>query len=103
MRAAPTLTEEILWQVLRGSRLGVAFRRQAIIGRCIVDFVAPSIRLVVEFDGGYHTRRPTARGCAAGPGAAACRVSRRACVSGAMVQHRLGDAVALVAAIDASS
>ena len=40
MRAAPTLTENILWQVLRGSQLGVGFRRQAVVGRYIADFLA---------------------------------------------------------------
>jgi very-short-patch-repair endonuclease len=39
---------------------GVWFRRQVVIGRYIVDFVAPSGRLVVEVDGGYHGGRVTA-------------------------------------------
>jgi len=78
MRAQPTLTEEILWQVLRGSRLGVAFRRQAVIGRFIVDFVAPSIRLVVEVDGGSTTR--TRRSCAPmRGGTGTCGVPGTAC------------------------
>jgi very-short-patch-repair endonuclease len=42
---------------LRGARLGVAFRRQAVIGDYIVDFLAPAVSLVVEVDGGYHGRR----------------------------------------------
>jgi len=54
MRSAPTTTEALLWQALRGSRLGVAFRRQVVIGEYIADFVAPSARLVVEVDGAYH-------------------------------------------------
>jgi very-short-patch-repair endonuclease len=62
MRSAPTWGELILWQALRGSRLGVAFRRQAIIGSFIVDFVAPSRRLVVEVDGLYHGGRGRADG-----------------------------------------
>jgi very-short-patch-repair endonuclease len=57
MRLSPTLSEARLWQALRGSRLGVGFRRQAVIGEYIVDFVAPAARLVVEVDGGCHTRR----------------------------------------------
>ena len=57
MRSSPTTTEAQLWQELRGSRLGVAFRRQVPIGRYIVDFCAPSVRLVVEVDGGYHQGR----------------------------------------------
>jgi very-short-patch-repair endonuclease len=60
MRATPTTTEAMLWQALRGSRLGVAFRRQFPIGRFIVDFCAPSARLVVEVDGRYHARRAQA-------------------------------------------
>ena len=60
MRHQPTTTEALLWQVLRGSRLGVGFRRQLIIGEHIVDFCAPSVRLVVEVDGGYHAGRAKA-------------------------------------------
>ena len=58
MRVAPTTTEALLWNELRGSRLGVAFRRQVVIGRRIADFCAPSVKLVVEVDGGYHAGRP---------------------------------------------
>jgi very-short-patch-repair endonuclease len=36
---------------------GVRFRRQAVIGDSIVDFLAPAVSLVVEVDGGYHSRR----------------------------------------------
>ena len=60
MRHQPTVTKALLWQVLRGSRLGVGFRRQVIIGEHIVDFCAPSVRLVVEVDGGYHAGRAQA-------------------------------------------
>ena len=57
MRNAPTASEALLWAELRGSRLGVGFRRQVVIGRYIVDFAAPSVKLVVEVDGGYHAAR----------------------------------------------
>ncbi len=57
MRALPTWGEARLWRELRGSRLGVAFRRQLVVGRYIADFAAPSVRLVVEVDGGYHAER----------------------------------------------
>ena len=60
MRGAPTTTEALLWQALRASRLGVGFRRQFIVGPYIVDFAAPSMRLVVEVDGGYHAGRAEA-------------------------------------------
>jgi very-short-patch-repair endonuclease len=54
MRGAPTTTEVLLWQRLRGARLGVSFRRQVVIGDFIADLAAPSARLVVEVDGAYH-------------------------------------------------
>jgi very-short-patch-repair endonuclease len=57
MRHNQTPTEARLWAELRGSRLGVAFRRQVVIGQYIADFVAPSVRLVVEVDGGVHAAR----------------------------------------------
>jgi hypothetical protein len=57
MRIAPTASEAKLWAALRGSRIGIGLRRQAVIGSYIVDFVAPSVRLVVEVDGGYHAGR----------------------------------------------
>ena len=61
MRHQPTESEAALWAVLKGNKLGVAFRRQVLLGnRYIVDFLAPSIKLVVEVDGGYHTRRGVA-------------------------------------------
>jgi very-short-patch-repair endonuclease len=57
MRAQPTLSEARLWARLSGSQLGVAFRRQVVLGGYIVDFLAPACRLVVEVDGAYHARR----------------------------------------------
>lgn len=49
--------EALLWAQLRGCRLGVWFRRQVPLGCFIADFLAPSARLVVEVDGGYHRQR----------------------------------------------
>ena len=61
MRFHPTPSEALLWSQLRGKRLGVVFRRQVIIGSHIVDFLAPSVRLVVEVDGdSYHAQRSAA-------------------------------------------
>jgi len=54
MRREPTPSERALWEALSGSKLGVGFRRQALVAGCIVDFLAPSRKLVVEVDGGYH-------------------------------------------------
>jgi very-short-patch-repair endonuclease len=57
MRAVATRSEGMLWARLRAQQLGVAFQRQTVIGPFIVDFVATSVRLVVEVDGGCHSRR----------------------------------------------
>ena len=55
-----TASERALWQHLRAGQLGVHFRRQVpLLGRYIVDFLAPGARPVVEVDGGYHA--PPAR------------------------------------------
>ncbi|MBK9002246.1 MAG: DUF559 domain-containing protein [Myxococcales bacterium] len=50
----------MLWRELRGGRLGVAFRRQVPVERYVVDFLAQSVKLVVEVDGGYHAARRVA-------------------------------------------
>ena len=60
MRQAPTDSEARLWSALRSSQLGVAFRRQVPLLGFIADFYAPSLRLIVEVDGGYHARRTSA-------------------------------------------
>jgi very-short-patch-repair endonuclease len=60
MRAFPTRSEALLWQALRGHQLGVRFRRQVVLHTFIVDFLAPSVGLVVEVDGGA-TRRSRGR------------------------------------------
>jgi len=58
MRFEPSEAEALLWAELRGGRLGVAFRRQVpVCGRYVADFLAREARLVVEVDGGYHSRR----------------------------------------------
>ena len=98
MRAAPTATEWLMWQVLRGSRLGVAFRRQVPVGRHIADFLAPSIKLIVEVDGGYHEADAMVRGDARRDAYLARLGYRVVRVPAVMVQHRLEQAVALVLA-----
>jgi very-short-patch-repair endonuclease len=60
MRRCGTETEQALWRCLSGKQLGVVFRRQVVIDRFIVDFLAPAVRLVVEVDGGYHSQRVAA-------------------------------------------
>jgi len=60
MLAAPSPAEERLWQALRASQLGVAFKRQVVIGSFIVDFLAPARKLIVEVDGAFHERQRVA-------------------------------------------
>jgi len=61
MRRAPTPSEARLFEALRVGRLGVAFRRQVpLLGRYIVDLLAPQVRLVVEIDSGVHVGRERA-------------------------------------------
>jgi very-short-patch-repair endonuclease len=61
MRHAATSSEVALWSALRGGVLGVQFRRQVPIGgNFIGDFVASTVRLVVEIDGNWHVGRGTA-------------------------------------------
>lgn len=53
-RNYPTQAEAVLWEYLKGNRLGAKFRRQHLIGQYIPDFVYLSKQLIVEVDGGYH-------------------------------------------------
>jgi very-short-patch-repair endonuclease len=56
MRAEPTKAEHLLWQRLRHDveLSGSHFRRQALIGPFIADFVSRKAKLVIELDGGQH-------------------------------------------------
>lgn len=62
MRFAPTPSEQLLWrEALSAGKMGVRFRRQVPLAqRFIADFFCPSLRLVVEVDGGCHQRRHAA-------------------------------------------
>lgn len=95
MRFHPTPSEALLWSQLRGRRLGVQFRRQVVIGSHIVDFCAPSARLVVEVDGdAYHAARVSADRCRDRTLAlAGYRVLR---LPASLVEHQLEEAVKLV-------
>lgn len=97
-RAAPTLTETILWQVLSGAKLGVAFRRQVPVGRYIADFLAPSCKLIIEVDGACHNT-PAAVRADARRNCYLARLGYRVVhVPAGMVQHQLAQAVALIVA-----
>ena len=55
LRREMTGPERRLWSILRRSNLGgFKFRRQAPIGRYLVDFYCPALKLAVELDGESH-------------------------------------------------
>src|SRR5690349_16762646 len=55
LRANTTPHERILWRALKELPTdGTHFRRQAPIGRYVVDFFCPAKRLIIELDGGHH-------------------------------------------------
>ena len=58
LRRHSTDAEQLLWYHLRAHRMaGYKFKRQAIIGSYIVDFVCFEARLVIEADGGQHVEQ----------------------------------------------
>ncbi len=54
LRNNATQPEQKLWAAVRGKQLGVKFRRQHGIGRYIVDFYCPEVKLVIAVDGDSH-------------------------------------------------
>jgi very-short-patch-repair endonuclease len=55
MRREPTEPEKRLWRMLSNRQLGgYKFRRQAVIGQIIADFLCPAKGLIVEVDGDTH-------------------------------------------------
>jgi len=55
LRRRMTPAEMLLWQELRGGRLGaLKFRRQQVIGGYIADFYCDATGLVIELDGPIH-------------------------------------------------
>jgi very-short-patch-repair endonuclease len=71
LRRDATNAEKMIWHILRNRQwAGAKFRRQATLGRYVVDFLCVEAKLVVELDGGQHdaetdaarTRWPEAQG-----------------------------------------
>ncbi|OGZ41121.1 MAG: hypothetical protein A3B04_01355 [Candidatus Portnoybacteria bacterium RIFCSPLOWO2_02_FULL_39_11] len=60
LRANMPLPEVILWQRIRGHKLGLKFRRQYSVENHILDFFAPAIKLGIEIDGDTHFRNKQA-------------------------------------------
>ena len=59
-RASLSRAESLLWSALCRGQLGVRFRRQVVVGEFIVDFLAPSVRVIVELDGDEHRLKRSA-------------------------------------------
>jgi type I restriction enzyme R subunit len=57
LRQTSTDAESLLWDKLRNRQLlGFKFRRQHQIGKYVVDFCCGKAGLVIECDGGIHSR-----------------------------------------------
>jgi len=55
LRLHSTEAERVLWRRLSARKVaGVRFNRQVPIGPFICDFVARSVKLIIEIDGGQH-------------------------------------------------
>lgn len=55
LRKSSTDAERCLWKYVKNKKLsGLKFRRQAPIGKYIVDFVCFEKKIIIEIDGGQH-------------------------------------------------
>lgn len=54
LRNERSVSEKLFWRQLSNSKLGYKFRRQQGIGKYIVDFYCPELKLVIEVDGATH-------------------------------------------------
>ena len=54
LRNNSTLSEVLLWKLIKGKALGVEFHRQVPLSEYIVDFYCPELMLAIEIDGNSH-------------------------------------------------
>ncbi len=54
LRSNSTLSEILLWEQIKGRRLGYQFHRQVPMDKYIVDFYCHEIMLAIEIDGFSH-------------------------------------------------
>lgn len=54
LRNKPTPAEDLLWNYLKDSPLGIKFRRQHPASNYVLDFYAHKIKLAIEIDGSIH-------------------------------------------------
>ncbi len=57
LRKFPTHEEQIVWGYLADNQLGVKFRRQHPLLLYVADFYCHSLKLVIEIDGGFITKK----------------------------------------------
>ena len=58
LRQSATPSEQALFRLISGRKLGVAFKRQVpIAGQFIADFLAPAARVIIEVDGPIHSNK----------------------------------------------
>jgi very-short-patch-repair endonuclease len=57
MRAAPTWSEQALFRLVGAGQLGVAVRRQVVVGEFVADLAVPGAKLIIEVDGRSHAGR----------------------------------------------
>lgn len=58
LRNRPSKAEIVLWGYLRKSQLlDMKFRRQQGVGRFVVDFYCPDLKLAIEVDGDTHYKK----------------------------------------------
>ena len=57
LRNNSTLPEILLWEKINNKQLGSRFRRQYGIGYYIADFCCPQRKIVIELDGGIHSKK----------------------------------------------
>ena len=56
-RHSGNLSEALLWNELKQSKMGVRFTKQKIIGNYIADFYCPEKNIVIEIDGWSHDNK----------------------------------------------
>ena len=55
LRSKATSAEAVLWTILKKKQVGgLKFRRQHSVGKYILDFYCPEMKLAIELDGEIH-------------------------------------------------
>lgn len=56
LRKKSTISERIVWKILRDNHMGFKFKRQYSIGPYVADFFSSKRKLVIEIDGLQHQK-----------------------------------------------